>query len=158
MAERGVRFIQLCHRDWDHHGGLPSGLKTKCQETDRASAALIIDLKQRGLLDETLVIWGGEFWAAYSQGEIKPDNFGQRSSSPLHDLDGRRGSETRLRLLAKPTTSDTTSCATRSTCTTYTPLFSICSASITKSSIYRHEGRDYRLTDIAGNVVKELLA
>src|SRR5678816_1903458 len=78
LAERGVRFIQLCHRDWDHHGGLPSGLRTKCQETDQASAALITDLKQRGLLDETLVLWGGEFGrTAYSQGEIKPDNFGR---------------------------------------------------------------------------------
>ncbi|MEO8351928.1 MAG: DUF1501 domain-containing protein, partial [Chthoniobacteraceae bacterium] len=78
LAERGTRFIQLCHRDWDHHGGLPGGLKAKTQETDQASAALILDLKQRGLLDETLVVWGGEFGrTAYSQGEIKPESFGR---------------------------------------------------------------------------------
>src|SRR4051812_16092577 len=78
LAERDVRFIQLCHRDWDHHGGLPSGLRQKCKETDQGAAALVADLKQRGLLDETLVVWGGEFGrTAYSQGEIKADNFGR---------------------------------------------------------------------------------
>src|SRR6476661_3462001 len=61
LVERGVRFVQLYHEAWDHHGGLVSGLKTECKKTDQASAALIKDLKQRGLLDSTLVIWGGEF-------------------------------------------------------------------------------------------------
>ncbi|HEY2573532.1 MAG TPA: DUF1501 domain-containing protein [Verrucomicrobiaceae bacterium] len=61
MAERGVRMIQLYHRAWDHHTGLPEGIKSAAEDTDRASAALIKDLKQRGLLDDTLVLWGGEF-------------------------------------------------------------------------------------------------
>lgn len=61
MIERGVRFVELFHESWDQHGGLVSGLKKNCKETEQASAALIKDLKQRGLLDETLVIWGGEF-------------------------------------------------------------------------------------------------
>ena len=61
LAERGVRFIQLYHRDWDHHGGVRDGIALKAQEVDQASAALIQDLKQRGMLDETLVVWGGEF-------------------------------------------------------------------------------------------------
>jgi uncharacterized protein (DUF1501 family) len=61
MAERGVRMIQLYHRAWDHHGGIVEGMKQAAQETDRASAALIKDLKQRGLLEDTLVLWGGEF-------------------------------------------------------------------------------------------------
>jgi len=61
LAERGVRFIQLYHRDWDHHGGLKSNMVLKAEEVDRPTAALIRDLKQRGMLDETLVIWGGEF-------------------------------------------------------------------------------------------------
>ena len=61
MAERGVRFIQLYHRDWDHHGKLKEGVGYKAEEVDRPTAALIKDLKQRGLLDDTLVIWGGEF-------------------------------------------------------------------------------------------------
>ena len=61
LIERGVRFVQLFHEAWDHHGGLTSGLKAECKKTDQASAALVKDLKQRGLLDDTLVIWGGEF-------------------------------------------------------------------------------------------------
>lgn len=61
LAERGVRFIQLYHRDWDHHNNIPSNMPLKVQEVDRATAALIKDLKQRGMLDDTLVIWGGEF-------------------------------------------------------------------------------------------------
>ncbi|SPE40358.1 conserved hypothetical protein [Candidatus Sulfopaludibacter sp. SbA3] len=61
LAERGVRFIQLYHRDWDHHRGLKANIALKAAETDRATAALITDLKQRGMLDDTLVIWGGEF-------------------------------------------------------------------------------------------------
>jgi len=61
LAERGVRFIQLYHRDWDHHSGIKENIPIKAQETDRATAALITDLKQRGMLDDTIVIWGGEF-------------------------------------------------------------------------------------------------
>ena len=73
LVERGVRFIQLYHRDWDHHGGLPERMVQQCKETDQASAALVQDLKQRGLLDDTLVIWGGEFGrTAYCQGARSP--------------------------------------------------------------------------------------
>ena len=61
LAERGVRFIQLYHRDWDHHGGVKANIAIKAQEIDRPTAALITDLKQRGMLDDTLVVWGGEF-------------------------------------------------------------------------------------------------
>src|SRR6267142_531677 len=61
LAERGVRFIQLYHRDWDHHGGLKQNIAFKAEETDRPTAALITDLKQRGMLDDTLIVWGGEF-------------------------------------------------------------------------------------------------
>ncbi|MFN9222245.1 MAG: DUF1501 domain-containing protein, partial [Planctomyces sp.] len=77
LAERGVRFIQLYHQDWDHHGGLPGALPKLCQETDQPAAALIRDLRMRGLLDETLVVWGGEFGRTnYCQGRIQP-NFGR---------------------------------------------------------------------------------
>jgi uncharacterized protein (DUF1501 family) len=61
LAERGVRFIQLYHKDWDHHGGVKDGVKLKAEEIDRACMALITDLKQRGMLDETLIVWAGEF-------------------------------------------------------------------------------------------------
>lgn len=78
LAERNVKFIQLYHQGWDQHGGLPGGISTQCRETDQPAAALIADLKQRGLLDETLVIWGGEFGRTnYSQGKLTPDNYGR---------------------------------------------------------------------------------
>jgi hypothetical protein len=78
LAERGVRFIQLYHQGWDQHGDCPKGLRGQCAETDQASAALVKDLKQRGMLDDTLVIWGGEFGrTSYSQGELTVDNYGR---------------------------------------------------------------------------------
>jgi uncharacterized protein (DUF1501 family) len=78
LAERGVRFIQLYHQGWDHHGGLPGGMRNQCRETDQASAGLIQDLKQRGLLEDTLVIWGGEFGrTSYCQGKMTKDNYGR---------------------------------------------------------------------------------
>ena len=78
MAEKGVKFIQLYHRGWDQHDDLPSGIRRQCKDTDQASAALITDLKQRGMLDETLVVWGGEFGRTnYSQGELTQTNYGR---------------------------------------------------------------------------------
>ena len=78
LAERGVRFIQLYHPGWDQHGGLKAGITTQCRETDQASAALVTDLKRRGLLDDTLVIWGGEFGRTnYCQGKLGGDDFGR---------------------------------------------------------------------------------
>jgi hypothetical protein len=78
LAERDVRFIQLYHQGWDHHGGLPVGLRAQCAETDQASAALVKDLKQRGLLDDTLVVWGGEFGrTSYSQGTLSATDYGR---------------------------------------------------------------------------------
>lgn len=77
LAERGVRFIQLYHQDWDHHGNLPTSLPAICKETDRPAAALVRDLKRCGLLEDTLVVWGGEFGrTSYCQGRIQP-NFGR---------------------------------------------------------------------------------
>ena len=71
LAEQDVRFIQLYHMGWDHHGGLPKGIKKLTHQTDQPTAALIQDLKQRGLLDDTLVIWGGEFGrTSFSQGQL----------------------------------------------------------------------------------------
>jgi hypothetical protein len=78
LAERGVGFIQLYHQGWDQHDGLPAGIKNQTRETDQPSAALIKDLKQRGLLDDTLVIWGGEFGrTCYSQGKLTKDSYGR---------------------------------------------------------------------------------
>src|SRR5439155_1531007 len=78
LAERGVRFIQLYHQGWDQHGDLPGQIRVQARETDQPSAALIKDLKQRGLLDETLVIWGGEFGrTSYCQGKLTPASYGR---------------------------------------------------------------------------------
>jgi len=78
MVERGVRCVQILHRGWDQHGSLPSEIRAQCLDIDQASAALIQDLRQRGLLDETLVVWGGEFGrTVYSQGTLKRDDYGR---------------------------------------------------------------------------------
>jgi len=78
LSERGVRFVQLFHRGWDTHGGLPGQLRARCKETDQATAGLITDLKQRGLLDDTLVVWGGEFGrTVYCQGDLAVNNYGR---------------------------------------------------------------------------------
>jgi uncharacterized protein (DUF1501 family) len=78
LAERNVRFIQLYHRGWDHHGGLTEKLPALAHDVDQPSAALVEDLKQRGLLEDTLVIWGGEFGRTpYAQGPSKPDSYGR---------------------------------------------------------------------------------
>lgn len=78
LAERGVKFIQLYHQGWDHHGGVPGGMRTQCSETDQPTGALLADLKERGMLDDTLVVWGGEFGRTnYSQGKLTADNYGR---------------------------------------------------------------------------------
>ena len=78
LAEQDVKFIQLYHMGWDQHGNLPSGIKSQAKGTDQATAALLKDLKQRGLLDDTLVIWGGEFGrTSFSQGRLTKNNYGR---------------------------------------------------------------------------------
>jgi hypothetical protein len=155
LVERGVRFVEIFHEAWDQHGNLVNDLKKNCEDTDRASAALVQDLKQRGMLDDTLVVWGGEFgrtpmvqggndgrdhhpncftmWLA--GGGIRPgmtlgesDEFGFNATVDrvhVHDLNA-----TILRLLGFDHTRLT----------------------------FRFQGRDYRLTDVHGNVVNQILA
>ncbi|MFM7816787.1 MAG: DUF1501 domain-containing protein, partial [Verrucomicrobiota bacterium] len=78
LVERGVRVVQILHRGWDQHGSLPTDIRAQCKDVDQATAALLTDLKQRGLLDETLVVWGGEFGrTVYSQGTLKRDDYGR---------------------------------------------------------------------------------
>jgi hypothetical protein len=78
LVERGVRAVQVLHRGWDQHGDLPKQLGDQCKDTDQATAALVTDLKRRGLLDRTLVVWGGEFGrTVYSQGGLTKDNYGR---------------------------------------------------------------------------------
>jgi hypothetical protein len=78
LVERGVRVVQILHRGWDQHDNLPGAIKNQCLDTDRATAALVLDLKRRGLLDDTLVVWGGEFGrTVYSQGKLTKDDYGR---------------------------------------------------------------------------------
>lgn len=159
LAERGTRFIQLCHRDWDHHGGLPGGLKAKTGETDRASAALVLDLKQRGLLDETLVVWGGEFGrTAYSQGEIKADSFGRDHHPRCFTIWMAGGGVKRGFVFGE--TDDLGYNIVRDPVHVHdfhATMLHLLGVNHEKM-IHRHEGRDYRLTDVAGAVVKPILA
>ena len=150
MVERGVRFVQIYHNNWDTHANVAGRLPDQCRDVDQACWGLIQDLKQRGLLDETLVIWGGEFGRTiYSQGgliarELRP----RPSPALLHHVDGRRRLDGRARSTARPTTSPTTSSRTRSTSTTSTPRCCTCWASTTSGSRYRYQGLDQRLTGV----------
>ena len=160
LAERNVRFIQLYHQGWDQHGDLPKDIQTMTKSVDQASAALVIDLKQRGLLDDTLVIWGGEFGRTiYSQGKLDEGQLRPRSPSALlHDLDGRRRREARLHATARPTSSATTSSRdpvhVHDLQATLLHLLGIDHERL----MFKHQGRRYRLTDVHGHVVKDLLA
>ncbi len=159
LAERGVRFIQLCHRDWDHHSELPKGLRAQTKNTDQASAALVADLKQRGLLDDTLVIWGGEFGrTTYSQGEIKKDSFGRDHHPRCFSLwmagGGLKGGVTH------GATDDFAYNITENPVHVHdlhATMLHLLGIDHTKLT-YRFEGRDYRLTDVSGEVVKGILA
>src|SRR5260370_41036653 len=87
LAERGVRFIQLFHRGWDQHVKLPEKIVGQCQDTDQPSAALVQDLKERGLLDDTLVVWGGEFGrTVYSQGKLTATDYGRDHHPPCFTI------------------------------------------------------------------------
>ena len=159
LAERGVRFIQLCHRDWDHHGGLPDGIKAQTKNTDRGSAALIQDLKRRGLLDETLVIWGGEFGrTAYSQGDISKTNFGRDHHPRCYSMWFAGGGIKPGLVLGR--TDDFGYNIVESPVSVHdlhATLLHLLGIEHTRFT-YRFEGRDYRLTDIHGELVPALMA
>ncbi|MHB8519549.1 MAG: DUF1501 domain-containing protein [Limisphaerales bacterium] len=159
MAERGVRFVQLYHRGWDQHGNLPKRIREQCQDTDQPSAALVKDLKQRGLLDDTLVIWGGEFGrTVYCQGKIEKDNYGRDHHGRCYSVWMAGGG-------IKPGLS-------------YGQTDNFCynvvedpvhihdlNATVLhclgvnhEKLTFRFQGRDFRLTDVHGEVVKGILA
>jgi hypothetical protein len=158
LAERGVRFIQLYHQDWDHHGGLPAALPKLCRETDQPAAALLRDLKTRGMLDDTLVIWGGEFGRTnYCQGKIQA-NFG-RDHHPRCFTIWMAGGGTKPGYLFGETcefgyniVSDRV--AVHDLQATLLHLMGIDHEQLT----YKFQGRRYRLTDVHGQVVSGLLA
>ena len=174
LAERGVRFIQLYHQGWDQHGGLPGAIRGQCKETDQASAGLIQDLKQRGMLEDTLVIWGGEFGrTSYCQGKMTPDNYGRDHHPRCFSLwmagGGVKGGYTYGRTddygyniadangnAINPSKDEFTPGAVHvhDLQATILQLLGVDHTQLT----YLFQGRRFRLTDVHGHVVKDLLA
>jgi hypothetical protein len=159
LAERGVRFIQLYHQDWDHHGGLPGGIRKESLQTDQASAALIKDLKQRGLLDDTLVIWGGEFGRTnYCQGKMTDGNFG-RDHHPRCFSIWMAGGGVKPGVTYGQTDPWCYNIAEQPVHVhdlqaTLLALLGIDHERL----IYKFQGRRFRLTDVHGHVVKDILS
>jgi len=159
LAERGVRFIQLYHMGWDHHEGVPRQLPPQCADTDQASAALLQDLKQRGMLDDTLVIWGGEFGrTVYCQGNLSPENYG-RDHHPRCFTVWMAGGGIKPGI-SYGETDDFSYNITKNPVHVHdmnATLLHCLGVDHTKLT-YRYQGRDFRLTDVHGSVMKELLA
>ncbi len=154
LAERGVRFIQLYHKDWDHHGGLKEGIQYKAQEVDRASAALIRDLKQRGMLDDTIVVWGGEFGRTpMSQGGNGRDHHIAGFSMWVAG-GGVRGGQTHGATDEFGYAAVEDVVEVHDLHATMLHLLGIDHKRLTT----KFQGRDFRLTDVRGQVVKKLLA
>jgi hypothetical protein len=152
LAERGVRFMQLYHRDWDHHGNIKNDIRLKAEEIDRPCYALLSDLKQRGMLDETLVMWGGEFGRTpMGQGSGRDHHI--KGFSMWVAGGGIKGG------MAYGNTDELGYAATENPVhvndlhATMLYLFGIEHTRLT----YRFQGRDYRLTDVAGEVIKPIL-
>lgn len=159
LSENGVRFIQLYHQGWDGHNNLPSEIRTQCMDVDQASAALITDLKQRGMLDETLVIWGGEFGRTnYCQGTLTKDNYGRDHHPRCFTIWMAGGGvkpgitygetdEFGYNIVKNPV-------HVHDFHATVLNLMGLNHEQLT----YKHLGRRYRLTDVSGNVINGLMA
>jgi hypothetical protein len=159
MAERGVGFIQLYHRGWDQHNNLPKRIREQCKDTDQPSAALVQDLKQRGLLDDTLVIWGGEFGrTVYSQGKLEKENYGRDHHGRCYSIWMAGGG-------VKPgfsygQTDDYCYNIAENPVHIHDLNATVlhCLGIDHEKLTYRFQGRDFRITDIHGEVVKGILA
>jgi Protein of unknown function (DUF1501) len=159
LAERNVRFIQLYHQGWDQHGDLPKDIQTMARSVDQPSAALVLDLKRRGLLDDTLVVWGGEFGRTnYSQGKLTKDNYGRDHHPRCFTVWMAGGGvkqgfsygetdEFGYNIVRDPV-------HVHDFQATLLHLLGIDHEQL----LFKHQGRRYRLTDVHGRVVKELLA
>lgn len=159
LAERDVRFIQLYHRGWDQHARLPEGIRSQCYDTDQPTGALLTELRERGLLDDTLIIWGGEFGrTTYSQGTLTRDNYGRDHHPRCFSLwlagAGIKGGVTygatddySYNVVENPVHIHDLNA-------TMLHLLGIDHRRLT----YPFQGRDYRLTDVHGEVVKGVLA
>ncbi len=158
LAERGVRFIQLYHMGWDHHGNLPAQIRRQSKDTDQPSAALLQDLKQRGLLDDTLVIWGGEFGrTVYSQGQLTADNYGRDHHPRCFTIWLAGGGVKAGQTYGE--TDDFSYNIVRDGVDVYdlnATILHLLGINHLKLT-YKFQGRDFRLTDVHGNVVKEIV-
>jgi hypothetical protein len=159
LVERGVKFVQLYHQGWDQHGNLPTEITRLTTDVDQPSAALVVDLKRRGLLDDTLVIWGGEFGRTnYSQGKLTNDNYG-RDHHPRCFTVWMAGAGVRAGLSYGETDEFGYNIAQHPVHVhdfqaTLLRLLGIDHERLT----FKHQGRRYRLTDVHGKVVEALLA
>ncbi|MEP0132171.1 MAG: DUF1501 domain-containing protein [Eudoraea sp.] len=159
MAEKDVKFIQLYHQGWDQHGNLPNAIKVQCKDTDQATAALITDLKQRGMLEDTMVIWGGEFGRTnYSQGQLTPDNFG-RDHHPKCFTIFMAGAGIKKGITLGATDDFGYNVVQRPVHVhdfqaTLMHLLGVNHEKLT----FKFQGRRFRLTDVHGKVINEILA
>ncbi|MCA9108664.1 MAG: DUF1501 domain-containing protein, partial [Planctomycetaceae bacterium] len=158
LAERGVRFIQLYHRGWDQHNNLPSGIKSQCYDVDQPTAALVEELAERGLLEDTLVVWGGEFGrTVYSQGTLTAENYGRDHHPRCFSMWMAGAGVNSGTVIGE--TDDYSYSIVRDPVhihdlnATVLHLLGFDHTRLT----YRHQGRDYRLTDVHGNVVTNAL-
>ncbi|MBW8883200.1 MAG: DUF1501 domain-containing protein [Planctomycetia bacterium] len=159
LAERGVRFVQLFHRGWDQHTSLPKQITAQCSDTDQPTAALIADLKERGLLDDTLVVWGGEFGrTVYCQGTLTADDYG-RDHHPRCFTVWLAGAGIKPGFSLGQTDDFSYNIAANPVHVhdlhaTILQLLGIDHTRLT----FKYQGRHYRLTDVFGNVVRDILA
>ncbi|MEP7253347.1 MAG: DUF1501 domain-containing protein [Ginsengibacter sp.] len=158
LSENGVRFVQLYHQGWDAHDSLPSQIKGQAMDTDQASAALITDLKQRGLLDETLVIWGGEFGRTnYCQGKLTKESYG-RDHHPRCFTIWMAGGGVKPGVYGE--TDEFGYNVTKNGVHVHdfhATVLNLMGLDHEKL-VFKHLGRRYRLTDVAGTVVKDIIA
>jgi hypothetical protein len=159
LAERGVRFIQLFHRGWDQHTNLPRQIAGQCRDTDQASAALITDLKQRGLLDDTLVVWGGEFGrTVYCQGTLTAEDYG-RDHHPRCFTIWLAGGGIKRGFSFGETDDFCYNIAADSVHVHDLHATMLhCLGIDHRRLTFRYQGRHHRLTDVHGNLVREILA
>jgi uncharacterized protein (DUF1501 family) len=159
LAERGVRFIQLFHRGWDQHNNLPREIRQQCQQTDQPSAALIQDLKQRGMLDDTLVIWGGEFGrTVYSQGTLTDENYGRDHHPRCFSLWMAGGGLKRG--VSYGETDEFSYNITENPVDVHDLHATIlhCLGVDHTRLTFKFQGRHFRLTDVHGQVVKDIVS
>jgi hypothetical protein len=159
LSENGVRFVQLYHQGWDQHGNLPHDIAGQAKDVDQASAALVTDLKQRGLLDETLVIWGGEFGRTnYSQGKLEKNNYG-RDHHPRCFSIWMAGGGVKPGIVYGETDEFGYNIVKDPVHVHDFQATVLHQLGLNHEKLtYKHLGRRYRLTDVSGKVIKDILA